>query len=157
MKYIGIKKCILVLIGLIFLTDLFTLLNIPFLRQIFGFFFLTFLPGLIILQILKINKIQSTEKFILSVGLSIAFLMFFGLLLNNSSLGLGYTTPLLTVPLLISFNLTVFTLIFIAYQMNKYAFFSLSVEVMIILLSIFVMAPVITDLAETSLPSFEAV
>jgi uncharacterized membrane protein len=65
MNSLGIKKCILILIGLIFLTDLAILLNIPFLRQVLGFLFLTILPGLLIFQILKLNKTDSTEKFVL--------------------------------------------------------------------------------------------
>ena len=125
MNSLSIKKCIWILIGLIFLSDLAILLDIPYIRQILGFIFLTILPGLLILQILKLNKIGFTEKFVLTVGLSISFLMFFGLLLNNSSLGLGYKSPLSTVPLLISFNLAAIALIFIAYRLNKDAVFSL--------------------------------
>jgi len=124
MKYLGIKKCALILLGLILLTDLAILLNIPFLRQITGFFFLTILPGLLILYILKL-KIDFLEKFVLSVGLSISFLIFFGLLINNSSLALGYKSPLSTVPLLISFNIAAIALTLIAYWMNKNAAFSL--------------------------------
>ena len=125
MNSLSIKKCIWILIGLIFLSDLAILLDIPYIRQILGFIFLTILPGLLILQILKLNKIGFTEKFVLTVGLSISFLMFFGLLLNNSSLGLGYKSPLSTVPLLISFNLAAIALILVAYLMNKDAVFSL--------------------------------
>ena len=125
MKYLGIKKCIWILIGLILLTDLAIILDIPFVRQVLGFLFLTLLPGLLILQILKLNKIGYTEKFVLSVGLSISFLMFFGLLLNNSSLCLGYKSPLSTVPLLISFNVAAIALTLVAYRMNKNVIFSL--------------------------------
>ena len=52
---------------MIILADLAILLNIPFLRQILGFFFLAFLPGLLILQILKLNEVGFTEKFVLAV------------------------------------------------------------------------------------------
>ena len=119
------KKWFVFVISILLLSDLAILLNIPFLRQIFGFLFLTILPGLLILQILKLNKISSTEKFMLAVGLSVSFLMFFGLLLNNSSLGLGYETPLATIPLLISFNLAFILLAIIGYKINKEQKFSL--------------------------------
>ena len=125
MKNFEIKKYILILITLILITNLAILLNIPFLRQVFGFLFLTLLLGLLIIQILKLNKIGFTEKFVLSVGLSISFLMFFGLLLNNSSLAFGYETPLSTVPLLICFNFAAILLSFIAYRVNKDIVFSL--------------------------------
>lgn len=125
MKNLGINKYIFALIGLIFLTDLIILLNIPFLRQIFGFLFLTILPGLMILRILKLNKLGFTEKFVLSIGLSISFLMFFGLLINNLSLSLGYETPLATIPLLILFNIAFIVLVIIGYKINKNVVFSL--------------------------------
>ena len=68
MKSFGIKKCIWIFIGLILLTDFAILLDVQFLRQVFGFFFLTILPGLLILQILKLNKLGYTEKFVPSAG-----------------------------------------------------------------------------------------
>ncbi|CAD6491101.1 MAG: hypothetical protein CHKLHMKO_00055 [Candidatus Argoarchaeum ethanivorans] len=121
----GTKKWFVVIILILLLTDVAIFLNIPFLREIFGFLFLTLLPGLLILQVLKLNKIGLTEKLVLAVGLSISFLMFFGLLLNNSSIGLGYKSPLSTVPLLISLNIAAIALTLIAYQVNKNTTFSL--------------------------------
>ena len=101
----GAKEWFALIIAIILITDIAILLNIPFLRQILGFLFLTLLPGLLILLILKLNKIDFLEKFILTWGLSISFLIFFGLLINNLSLSLGYETPLSTISLLISFNI----------------------------------------------------
>ena len=121
----GAKKWFVFGISVLLLTDLAIFFNIPFLRQILGFLFLTILPGLLILQILKLDKIGLTEKFVLSVGLSVSFLMFFGLLINNSSLGLGYETPLATISLLISFNLAFLVLAIIGYMTNKDGVFSL--------------------------------
>lgn len=115
----GDKEWFVIIVSILFLTDLAVFLDLPFLRQILGFFFLTILPGLLILQILKLNKIGSTEKVVLSVGLSISFLMFFGLLLNNLSLSFGYKTPLSTISLLLLFNLAFITLGIIGYKLNK--------------------------------------
>ena len=119
------KECFVLIISILLLTDLAILLNIPFLRQIFGFLFLTILPGLLILQILKLNKIGFLEKFILTWGLSISFLMFFGLLINILSLSLGYEAPLSTISLLISFNIAIIALAIIVYKLNKNSVFSL--------------------------------
>ena len=124
-KSLGSKKFLLFLAALLISTDLAILLDIPFLRQIIGFLFLTVLQGLLILQILKLNKIGFTEKFVLAVGLSISFLMLFGLLVNNLSLALGYETPLATIPLLISFNLALIVIAIIGYKINKEPIFSL--------------------------------
>jgi len=119
------KKLFVIIILILLLIDLVILLNIPFLRQIIGFLFLTILPGLLVLQILKLNKLDFTEKFVLSVGLSISFLLFFGLLINNLSLSLGYETPLSKIPLLFSFNIAFIVLGVIGYKVNKEPFFSL--------------------------------
>jgi len=88
------RNFFLLSIGLLISADVAILLNIPFLCQILGLFFLTVLPGLLILQALKLNKIGSIEKLVLTVGLSISFLMFFGLFINNLLPSLGYATPL---------------------------------------------------------------
>ena len=124
-KNFGPKKRFIFIISILIITDLAILLNIPFLRQIIGFLFLIILPGVLILQILKLNKIGFTEKIVLSVGLSISFLMLFGLLINNSSFSLGYETPLSTVSLLISFNIAFIILATIGYKLNKNTSFSL--------------------------------
>ena len=121
----GHKEWFAILISIIFLTNLAILLDAPFIRPIIGSLFLTILPGLLITQILKLNEIGFTEKFVLSVGLSISFLMFFGLLINNLSLYLGYETPLATTPLLVSFNLAFIVLAIIGYKLNKSSVFFL--------------------------------
>ena len=126
MRKIGYKGCFVFVISILLIADLAILLNIPFLRQIFGFLFLTILPGLLILQILKLSKIEFTEKIVLLVGLSISFLMFFGLIINYLSLSVGYKTPLAMIPLLILFNLAFIVLAVIGYKANKEQIFSLS-------------------------------
>ena len=67
-------------ISILDLTDIVVLLDIPFSRQILGFLFLTILSGVLILQILNLDKLELTEKIVLSIELSVSFLMFFGLL-----------------------------------------------------------------------------
>ncbi|HJH27078.1 MAG TPA: hypothetical protein C5S37_10000 [Methanophagales archaeon] len=121
-KNVGAKEWFALIIAILLLTDLAIILNTPFLRQIIGFLFLTLLPGVLILQILKLNKLGFLEKFILTWGLSISFLMFFGLLINNLSLSLGYETPLSITSLFISLNLAFILLIIIGYKTNKDAF-----------------------------------
>lgn len=123
-KNLGYRSFFLVLALLIISIDIVILLNIPFLRQIMGFLFLTILPGVLILQILNLNKLELTEKFVLSVGLSISFLMFFGLLINNILYNLGYLIPLSTISLLISFNIAFIVLAIIGYKLNKDLIFS---------------------------------
>lgn len=99
-------------------TDLAILLDIPIIRPVLGFLFLTLVPGLLIFYILKLDKLRLPERLVLSVGLSLSFLLLFGLLLNNLSLSIGYETPLATTSLLISFNITFIGLAIIGCRVN---------------------------------------
>ena len=113
------KNYLLIIISILFLTDLAILLNVPFLRQIQGFLFLTLLPGLLILQILKLNK-QSTIKTILySAGLSIAFLMFTGLFINTLYPFIGFSKPISILPLVTTINIALLILCVLSYKINK--------------------------------------
>jgi uncharacterized membrane protein len=78
--------------------------DIPIARQVLGFFYFTFLPGFIILKLLKLNEPDTLETFLLSVGLSVAFLMIAGLFINEFSLLFGVSQPLSLVPLMIVLN-----------------------------------------------------
>lgn len=113
------KEWFVFIISILLLTNLAILLNIPFLRQILGFLFLTLLPGLLIIQILKLNKIGSTEKFVLSVGMSISFLMFLGLFMNTLYPALGISRPLSILPLLVTINIALIVLYALSYKMNR--------------------------------------
>ncbi|MGP8321375.1 MAG: DUF2206 domain-containing protein [Methanosarcinaceae archaeon] len=111
------KKWYIGLVSIILLSDLTILLNIPFLRQILGFFCFTIIPGLLILHILKLNRIEFLKKIVLSIGLSIAFLMFGGLLVN--SFYFVISEPLSLEPLLISFTFILMILAFVAYKQSR--------------------------------------
>ncbi|RLA95290.1 MAG: hypothetical protein DRG25_00610 [Deltaproteobacteria bacterium] len=100
-------------------TDLSILLNIPIFRQVLGFTFFTIIPGLIILYILKLDKLGLTEKIVLSVGLSISFLMFTGLLINWIYPVFGCVTPLSTNSLIISLSLILLIMTLFAYLRSR--------------------------------------
>ena len=53
-------------------------LQIPILRQFIGFIYLTFIPGILILCVLKLHKLGNIETLLYTVGLSLASLMFTG-------------------------------------------------------------------------------
>ncbi|OPX88199.1 MAG: hypothetical protein A4E52_01281 [Pelotomaculum sp. PtaB.Bin013] len=125
LRMLNNKEFLFLVLVFLLVTDFCIYFDIPLIRQFCGFFFLTILPGLLILQILKLNKIESVELFLIVVGISITFLMLFGLLINNISLSLGYKTPLATIPLLISFNIAFIILLVIGYTTNNDSAFSL--------------------------------
>ncbi len=112
------------IVAAIALTAISVLFNIPVLRPAFGFIFLTFVPGFLLLFILKLNKLGRVEKLVLSAGLSLTFLMLFGLLVNGLLPAAGYARPLSTVPLVISFGLMTMALAVMAFMRNKDTIFS---------------------------------
>lgn len=112
------KQWFMFLLLAIFLTDLTILLDVPFLRVFFGFLCFTFVPGLLILHILKL-KIGILKRFLLAVGLSVAFSMFFGLFINTLYSAFGFLTPLSTTSLVVSFTVILIVLTFVAYKRTK--------------------------------------
>lgn len=119
-----IKKCLriclvipLATLGLIGLAALG--FDIPGLRQIVGFVFLTLIPGILILRIIKIHNVGVIESLVYSVGLSLAFVMFGGVFANFVLPLVGVSRPISALP--ITTTLVVFTLILgaIAYRRDK--------------------------------------
>ena len=97
----------LFLITLLFLQLTFCvsiLFDVPVARQVIGFFILTFFPGYIIIKILKLNELCRVETIVFSVGLSIAFLMITGLIVNELCPLIGISRPLSIMPLTITLN-----------------------------------------------------
>jgi uncharacterized membrane protein len=70
------------------------LFNIPIARQIFVFLTLTFIPGIIVLKLLKIDNLPFLEGILLSVGFSLAFLLLVGIIINESFFFLKILKPL---------------------------------------------------------------
>lgn len=102
------RKSIASLLTVQFLFSASVFLDIPIARQVIGFAFLMFIPGLILLRILKLNKLDLVERILLSVGLSIAFLMFGGLIINELFPLIGVSKPLSLMPLMITLNIVIF-------------------------------------------------
>lgn len=80
-------------------------LDIPVARQIICFAYFTFVPGLIIIKLLRLNEFSVLETLLFSVGFSVAFLMLIGLFLNEFLFALGFSNPLSLLPLMITLNI----------------------------------------------------
>ncbi len=118
------KRSFLIILALIWATDVAILLDIPVLRELLSLPLLLILPGLLILFLLKANRLGFAETAVLTIGLSVTFLMFFGYILNELSLQLGHDTPLATNTLVPSLTGVLLLLTFGAYKRNKEAFAS---------------------------------
>lgn len=104
------------------ITNLLVIFNVDFiyLRQILGFLFLISVPGLILMLCFKIRKVGFWEYLVYTVGLSIAFIMFAGLIVNWTLPWLGITNqPLSLYPILICFDIFLIILGIVAFKRNK--------------------------------------
>ena len=99
-----------------FLTYTVILLNIPVFRDIIVFIYLSFIPGFALLKFLRLKALSFLDIILFSVGLSIAFLMFMGLLVNQLYVSLGLSQPLSTIPLTIAISASTLTIFFIEYR-----------------------------------------
>lgn len=71
-----------------------TNIHIPFLQAILGFAFFSFIPGIIVLRILRVHNISTVETLLYAVGLSISALMFTGLLMSMLYPLFGISRPM---------------------------------------------------------------
>jgi uncharacterized membrane protein len=94
-------------------------LQIPILRQLIGFIYLTFIPGIIILRILKLHKLGNIETVLYTVGLSIATLMFTGLFMNTIYPFFDISGPISPTPLIITLSAVVLILCILSYVRDK--------------------------------------
>ncbi|MCK4478503.1 DUF2206 domain-containing protein [Candidatus Bathyarchaeota archaeon] len=109
---------ILAIINLQILVDVAILLDVPIARQVLGFIYLTIVPGMILLLFFKLPGLDSAEKFLFSVGLSVVFSLVLGLMLNV--IGLLFQVAILSTPiLLLAMNSTVSFLCVLCFLLNK--------------------------------------
>lgn len=101
--------------------------NIPILRQIMVFIFLTFIPGFLFLKTIKMDGISNIEYFFYSIGISISFAMFFGFMLNNTFY-LGIKQPLTELNFLIMANLLFIILSITSFRNNNYPTFNINLK-----------------------------
>lgn len=94
-------------------------LQIPIVRQLIGFVYLIFVPGIIILRILKLHKLGNIETLLYTVGLSIATLMFTGLFMNTVYPLFGISGPISIAPFIITMSVLVFILCVLSYVRDK--------------------------------------
>lgn len=93
--------------------------EIPILRQLIGFIYLTFIPGFLILRVLKLHKLGSVETLVYAVGLSLAFMMFTGLFMNTFYPLFGISKPISEMPVLLTISFLVLLLCFLSYLRDK--------------------------------------
>ncbi|RAP52610.1 MAG: hypothetical protein BZ138_02930 [Methanosphaera sp. rholeuAM270] len=94
-------------------------MHIPIFNDIITLLYMSLVPGIIILRILKLHKLGNTFTTLLSVGLSILSVLVIGLFMNQVYPLIGIMHPIETVPLLVTFTVYNMLLLAIAYTQDK--------------------------------------
>lgn len=99
--------------------------HIPIIRSLVSFVYLLFIPGTLILRILRIDRVNNIEMLLYTVGLSISTLMFTGFFINTVYPFFGITRPISTLPLTVSLSLVILGLCIISKFSNNEGIFKL--------------------------------
>jgi uncharacterized membrane protein len=94
-------------------------INISLIREIISIFYLLFVPGILMLRILRLHKLSAIETIFYSIGLSISSLMFLGALIDLLLPALGITKPLSLFYILITMTSFVLILTFLSYFRDR--------------------------------------
>ncbi len=93
--------------------------QIPIAREVLAFIYLTFLPGVLVLKILRLHDLGTVETTLYSVGLSLVVLMLTGLAANTLYPKLGYARPFSFGILFLTIIVVVQALLFLALILDR--------------------------------------
>lgn len=94
-------------------------INIIILRQLICFVYLTFIPGILILRILKQHNLGNIQTTLYSVGLSISSLMFIGFFINYFYPIIGFLKPISMKYVLTTISILILGLLLLAYLRDR--------------------------------------
>lgn len=119
-----IRECLLLCGGTTCLQIVLLLLShfgieVYVLRQITGFVLITFIPGILLLRILRIHNINVAESIAYSVGLSLALAMFSGAAINFLLPLINIDQPLNLWPITITLTIEIAALLFFTCLRDK--------------------------------------
>lgn len=97
-------------------------IDFPIVRPLFCFVYLCFIPGYLIMGLLQMKYLCKLEHFLYSVGLSIASLMFIGLLINFLYPSFGFYKPISTLYLTVTFTFFIGILCFACWKCQNVEF-----------------------------------
>jgi len=98
------KGFLVIILFLQFIVGAMVFFDVPVARQVIGFIYFSFVPGFIIVKLLKLAKLDRLVTILFSIGLSIAFLMLTGFLTNEFCFLFGISKPLSLIPLMMVLN-----------------------------------------------------
>jgi len=122
-------KIFLTLLFLQLIVNVSIFLNVSIARQVLSLVYFTIMPGLLIILLMKPKELDQIEIVVFSVGLSLAFLMFAGVLVNELGPLLGISRPLSLMPLLTVLNMFLLVITFLtALRNDRDNFFEIKVD-----------------------------
>jgi len=92
---------------------------IPVLNQVTGFIFITFVPGILLLRILRVHGINTVEAIAYAAGLSLACVMACGASINLVLPALGMAQPITPLPVVTSLSILYAVLMVVAYRRDR--------------------------------------
>lgn len=93
---------------------------IGYLRPVIGFFYLVYIPGILILRLFKLHYLGVTKTLLYAICFSISTLMFVGFFVNYVYPLIGITKPISLYPLFITINIVVMILCILCYATDPY-------------------------------------
>lgn len=93
-------------------------IHIPIIGELFGFLIITFVPGFIILRILRQHNIGNIKSVLFSVGLSLSFLMILGLIINMLYPYFGFK-PFSFISIFVAIIISIIVLLVVAYIRDR--------------------------------------
>ncbi len=111
-----------IIIQVLMLLSIFLSINnivIPIFSSLIGFIYLTFIPGYLILRILRIHGIGSVKSLLYCVGLSVSTVMFLGYILNMCLSLIGISSPISILPLTAGFTVLVVFLSLLSFWRDR--------------------------------------
>lgn len=109
---------LVILMQILMFLSLFLSVNgifVPVITPLIGFVYLSFVPGYLILRILRLHNLGSVKSLLYGVGLSLFVVMFTGYFMNICLPGFGVKTPLTLVNLGICFSAVVLVLCLLSF------------------------------------------
>lgn len=93
--------------------------HIPILRELLVLIYLLFVPGIIILRVLRFHELNIIEGMFYTVGLSVATIMLIGLFINTVYVHGLTQTPIALVPFMATISGVVVALCFLCYRRDR--------------------------------------
>lgn len=107
----------IVFLGLFYINN--AVINTPIFSEFLGVIYTLTIPGYLLLRIMRIHNLSSTESILYAIGLSISSTMFIGLLMNIFYPLIGINNPISLLNIVLTFLFFNFLLIILSYVIDK--------------------------------------